>query len=101
MEAARRYLKARLGAPSGGLRVLGSGHYSGLRHAEAIEESGEVAKPEWWNDKELMALSARVARAAPNDGSAIDMRELVLCGQCGAWEAGPRSAAQLKQATTH
>ena len=25
----------------------------------------------------------------------------MLCGQCGAWEAGPRSAAELKKAATH
>ena len=30
------------------------------------------------------------------------MRANVLCGQCnGAWETGPRSAAELKEAATH
>ena len=29
------------------------------------------------------------------------MRALVLHGQCGVWEAGPRSAAELKEAATH
>eukprot|EP00964_Phaeocystis_antarctica_P162877 scaffold138017_cov90-Phaeocystis_antarctica.AAC.1 len=30
------------------------------------------------------------------------MRADLLCGRsCGAWEAGPRSAAELKEAATH
>jgi hypothetical protein len=29
------------------------------------------------------------------------MRAVVLTGQCGAWEAGPRSAAELMEAATH
>ena len=29
------------------------------------------------------------------------MRAIVLRGQCGAWEAGPRSAAELKEAAKH
>ena len=58
------------------------------------KECDEVAKPEWWNDEGLKALSARVVRAAPNQAFS-------LSGRCGAWEAGPRSAAELKQATTH
>ena len=33
--------------------------------------------------------------------SAHMMRAEVLIGQCGAWEAGPRSAAELKKAATH
>ena len=60
-----------------------------------------MAKPELWNDKGLKALSARVVRAVPDDLVANDMRAAVLCGQCGAWEAGPRSAAELKEAATH
>ena len=65
------------------------------------EECAEVAKPEWWNDEELKALSARVVRAAPDDGRANQMRAFVLCGHLDSWEAGPRSAAELKQAATH
>ena len=61
----------------------------------------EVAKPEWWNDEGLKALSARVVRAAPDELNAHEMRALVLSGQCDAWEAGPRSAAELKEAATH
>ena len=65
------------------------------------EECAEVAKPEWWNDEGLKALSARVVRAAPDDGQANEMRALVPGGQCSAWEAGPRSAAELKKAAKH
>ena len=65
------------------------------------EECREVAKPEWWNDAGLKALSARVVRAAPNNQAATQMRAAVLCGVTfGAWEAGPRSAAELKEAVT-
>ena len=67
-----------------------------LRH----EECAEVAKPEWWNDEELKALSARVLRVTPNEVSALDMRAIVLSGLNGAWEAGPRSAAELKEAAS-
>ena len=67
-----------------------------------LEECAEAAKPEWWNDEGLKALSARVVRAAPNAESAIDMRAYVLSGVLdGAWEAGPRSAAELKEAAAH
>ena len=61
----------------------------------------EVAKPEWWNDEGLKALSARVVRAAPDDVGAVKMRAEVLRGQNLAWEAGPRSAAELREAATH
>jgi hypothetical protein len=65
-----------------------------------LEQCDEVAKPEWWNDEELKALSARVLRVTPNEVSALDMRARVLSGLNGAWEAGPRSAAELKEAAT-
>ena len=66
------------------------------------EECSEVAKPEWWNDQGLKALSARVVRAAPNEEVAILMRAVVLSGAGGfAWEAGRRSAAELKEAAAH
>ena len=65
------------------------------------EEYGEVTKPEWWNDEGLKALSARVVRAAPDDWAAHRMRAVVLRGHNRAWEAGPRSAAELKEAATY
>ena len=60
-----------------------------------------MATPEWWNDKGLKALSMRVVRAAPNHLVAVQMRALVLSGQCCAWQPGPRSAAELMEAATH
>ena len=67
-----------------------------------LEDCDEVAKPEWWNDEELKALSLRVVRAAPNEINAHNMRAHVLGGMSyGAWEAGPRSAAELKEAAAH
>ena len=66
-----------------------------------LKDCEEAAKPEWWSDEGLKALSASVLRAAPNDEAAIDMRAHVLSGEVGGWEAGTRSAAELKQAATH
>ena len=64
------------------------------------EDCDEVAKPEWWNDEELKALSARVVRAAPNYVAANQMRAVLLsgCVFLTSWEAGPRSALELKEA---
>ena len=60
-----------------------------------------MAKPEWWNDEELKALSAKVERAAPDDVPANEMRAIILSGLFAGWEEGPRSAAELKKAATH
>ena len=60
-----------------------------------------MAKPEWWNDEGLKALSARVVKAAPNHLQPNTMRALVLSGLSGAWEVGPRSAAEQEQAAAH
>ena len=79
------------------------GHGRRLRHPAALRQPAftEVAKPAWWNDEDLKALSARVVRAAPNDGASQLMRAIVLCGMEEAWEASPRSAAELKEAAMH
>ena len=66
-----------------------------------VQACAEVAKPEWWNDEGLKALSARVVRAAPDDLGAHRMRAIVLHVRSSAWEAGPRSAAELREAATH
>jgi hypothetical protein len=42
-----------------------------------------------------------VVRAAPDELEAHQMRADVLSGQGGAWEAGPRSAVELKEAAVH
>ena len=101
VESAQRYLEAKERYP-----VVGSEEWAqataGAFSMLAPDECAEVAKPEWWNDEGLKVLSARVVRAAPNDGQAHQMRADVLGGMCvGTWEAGPRSAAELKEAATH
>ena len=98
-EAAQRFLEARECYPVGSERWAQA-------TAEAFnsltqKECAEVAKPEWWNDEGLKALSARVVRVAPNDFVANQMRATVLSGQHDTWETGPRSAAVLKEAATH
>ena len=60
-----------------------------------------MVKPEWWNNEALKALSVRVVRAAPNELEAALMRADVLCERDASWEAGPRSAAELREAATH
>ena len=99
VEAAQRFLEAKERYPvgSGGWAEATGAAFNTLTQ----EECAEVAKPEWWNDGELKALSAMVVRAAPNDARANQMRARVLSGPCGAWEAGPRSAAELMKAATH
>ena len=97
LEAAQRFLEAMERVP------VGSETW-----AEAIAEAfgmlrleawAEAAKPDWWNDEGLKALSARVLRAAPNDGNANQMRAYVLSGvNNDAWEVEPRSAAEFKKA---
>ena len=66
-----------------------------------MDTCAEVAKPEWWNDEGLRALSARVMRVSPNEEGANIMRAHVMSGFGDAWEAGPRSAAELKEAAAH
>ena len=98
VESAQRYLEAKERYPVGSELWAESTAmaFNKLRR----EECDEVVKPEWWNDEGLKALSARVVRAAPDDVRATDMRARVLSGWCEAWEAGPRSAAELREAAT-
>ena len=99
VEAAQRYLEAKERYPVGSelWAKATAVAFDMLRQ----EVCAEVAKPEWWNDEGLKALSARVLRAAPNEESVVNMRADVLGGACPAWEVGPRSAAELKEAATH
>ena len=99
VEAAQRYLEAKERHPVGS-------EYWAQATAMAFDMlrmkvCGEVAKPEWWNDEGLKALSAKIVRAAPNDQAANQMRALVMSGKSRAWEAGLRSAAELRQAAAH
>ena len=100
VEAAQRFLEAKELLPAGSAlwAVATTSAFESLR----LKANSETPKPEWWNDKGLKALSTRVIRAAPNGQTANHMRAMVLTGNCaGAWEAGPRSAAELKEAATH
>ena len=98
MEVAQRFLEAKERYPVGSelWAEATAVAFDALRQGVC----DEVAKPEWWNDEELKALSARILRAAPNEEAALDMWAIVLSGLSGAWEAGPRSAAELKEAAT-
>jgi len=99
VEAAQRFLEAKERFPVGSenwAKATG-GAFDNLK----LPECNEVTKPEWWNNEELKGLSVRVVRAAPNHVAANGMRASILRGACCAWEAGPRSAAELKEAATH
>ena len=100
MEATQRFLEAKQRYPA-----LGSEDWA---QATALafemlmqDDCSEEAKPEWWNDEGLKALSARVLKAAPNGAAANAMRATVLSGRCGASEVGLRSAAELWEAAAH
>jgi len=63
----------------------------------------EVPKPEWWNDEALKALSALVVALAPDRHQPCAMRACVLRGDVlfkARWNAGPRTAAEIKEAAT-
>ena len=99
VEAAQRFLEAKERYPVGSQMWAQAMAWAFSLLTQ--EECAEVAKPEWWNDEGLKALSVRVVRAAPDDMDSRQMRALVLCGPGAAWEVGPRSAAELKEAATH
>ena len=99
VEAAQRFLEARERYPVGS--EMWARATASVINILTLEECAEVAKPEWWNDEGLKTLSARVVRAAPDDVGAHEMRAFVLTGQLSAWEAGPRSAAELREAAAH
>ena len=99
MEAAQRYLEAKERYQVGSERWAQA--TARVFKSLTREVCAEVAKPDWWNDEGLKALSARVVRAAPDDAAANLMQAIVLSRQHDAWEAGPRSAAELKEAATH
>jgi tetratricopeptide (TPR) repeat protein len=101
VEAAQRYLEAKERWPVGSEDWALATAWAFIMLVQ--DECAEVAKPEWWNDEGLKALSARVVRTVPDDGQAHQMRAVVLGrldGAC-AWEAGPRSATELSEAATH
>tara|TARA_B110001452_G_scaffold51156_1_gene39070 strand:- start:156 stop:1061 length:906 start_codon:yes stop_codon:yes gene_type:complete len=71
-----------------------------LKHPDCCQ----MTKPEWWNDEALKALSARVVALTPDSGDACSMRARVLrCDDnpnTAPWKAGPRTAAEIKEAAT-
>jgi tetratricopeptide (TPR) repeat protein len=99
VEAAQRYLEAKGRYPVGSVDWAEA--TARVFKSLAQEACDEVVKPEWWNDEELKALSARVVRAAPDDEVAHQMRAVVLRGRNSGWQPGPRSAAELMEAATH
>ena len=85
MEAAKRFLEARERSPVGSeVWALATSEAFGVLK---LQECDEVAKPEWWSDEGLKALSAKIVMLAPNDVGANAMRAEVLIGQCRTWEA--------------
>ena len=62
----------------------------------------DMPKPQWWNDEALKALSARVVAVAPEKLHPCAMRARVLSGGAlsgkAPWNAGPRTAAEIKEA---
>ena len=95
-DAASRFLEAqeRYSEGSEGWAAATASAFAALSQ----EVCAEVPKPEWWNDEALKALSARVVKAAPDHSQANQMRAELLNGQTVAWEAGPRTAVELKLA---
>ena len=98
MEAAQRLLEAKERHPVGS--ELWAKATAAAFDMLKLDECAQVAKPEWWSDEGLKALSARVVRAAPTFDTAHSMRAWVLNGQY-CWPARPRSAAELREAAAH
>merc|ERR1740139_1016162 len=96
-EAAPLYLQAAARYPEGSENWAFS--IASAFDVLCLPDCAEVAKPGWWNDEALKTLSKAVLRAT---GSLVGhaMRARVLAGQHTAWESGPRSAADLKEAAT-
>ena len=99
VEAAQRFLEAKERWPVGS--ELWAQATARAFIDLAREACAEVAKPEWWSDEGLKALSARVVRAAPDHVEANRMRANVLSGLTRTWGVGPRSAAELREAAAH
>ena len=105
VEVAQRFLEAKERYPVGSRPW---GRAAAAAFGALMQKESDVAKPEWWNDEGLKALSARVVRAAPNDVTANEIRAVVLSGEpwmdngaATPWEMGPRSAAEFEKAATH
>ena len=100
-EAAPVQLKAMELSEEGTKRWASSaaGAFDILKHPDCRE----MPKPEWWNDEALKALSARVAALSPDRHESCGMRARVLSGDAlskAYWTAGPRTAAEIKEAAS-
>jgi len=74
-----------------------------LMNAAWRDAHDEALQPEWWHDEGYMALSERVVAVAPDIPDACEVRAFALSGLLSgapgvSWEAGPRTAAQIKEA---
>jgi len=58
----------------------------------------EEPKPTWFEDETLKRFARQVVAKKLSDVSSWKMMGDVLCGGLGAWEAGPRTARDLRQA---
>ena len=75
VEAAQRFLEAKERYPLGS--KIWARATAGAFTMLTQEACAEVAKPEWWSEEGLKALSARVVRAAPDSVPAHQI--------CGLW----------------
>ena len=100
VESAPRFLEAMGRFPAGSEPWAKAA--SSAFHMLTEKACAEAAKPEWWSDEGLKALSLRVVEAAPNYVKASKMRAVVLDGRpAAAWAVGPRSSAELKEAASY
>ena len=100
-EAAQWFLEAKERFPVGSERWAQATAYA--FDLLKLEVCSEVAKPEWWNDEGLKALSARVVRAAPNQLVANGMRAVVLSGWCtaaGRWGSARQRSSRRRLRTS-
>ena len=98
VEAAQMHLKSMELREEGteGWSKSAAAAFGMLRHPDC----DEVPKPEWWTDEALKALSTRVVALSPGT-SQCAMRAHVLSGDSRLpWNAGPRTAAEIKEAAT-
>jgi len=99
VEAAQMYLKALE------LHDKGTEYWAASAAAAfdllRLDVCRDEPKPEWWNDEALKALSARVVAASPDKSQPCAMRACAMEGDAleeAVWNAGPRTAAEVKEA---
>ena len=98
IEASQRFLEAKQRYPAAGSEDWAQATALAFEMLMQEDDCSE-AKPDWWNDEGLKALSARVVRAALDVPAPNYMRAVVLSGAGGAsWGAGPRSSAEFTEA---